>query len=171
MATWTRETIVMYKSHEYKPSLLTLCDRAIVLLTHASCVERAVRSVVAAHFIEADRDAVVGHLRLAFDDLFAWRQHASLDQGLDELMNTPIRALASVYHILASRLGVPYVKAPDFAHFEAELRQEGNSAIPHHALDDATKRRLRSYVLEAKAAMSSEARMTGVTWLCDMDKA
>ena len=169
MATWTRDTVVLYKSHEYRPEMLTLCDRAVVLLTHASCVERTVRSVVAAHFIEANRDAVVGHLHIAFDDLFSWRQHASLDQGLDDLMDDPVRALASVYHVLASKLGVPYKSAPDFSRYEEELRQEGNSAIPHHSLDAETKLQLRGYVLEAKAEMGDEPRLTGVQWLCDLD--
>ena len=170
MATWTRDTVVLYKSHEYKPEMLTLCDRSLVLLTHASCVERAVRSVVAAHFIEADRDAVLGHLRLAFDDLFAWKQHAALDQGLDDLISDPVRSLASVYHILASKLGVPYTKAPDFSRFAEELRAEGNVVIPHHSLDAETKRKLRTYVLEAKNELGGEQRLTGVKWLCDLDK-
>ena len=170
MAEWTRETVVLYKSHEYKPELLTLCDKAVVLLTHASCVERTVRSVVAAKFIEPNRDAVIGHLHIAFDDLFAWKQHASLDQGLDDLLSDPVRALASVYHILASKLGVPYTKAPDFSRYAAELREEGNTVIPHHTLDDETKRKLRAYVIEAKAEMAGETRLTGVQWLCDLDK-
>ena len=170
MATWTRDTVVLYKSHEYKPEMLTLCDRAVVLLTHASCVERTVRSVVAAHFIEADRDAVLGHLRLAFNDLFAWKQHAALDQGLDDLVTDPVRSLASVYHILASKLGVPYTKAPDFSRYADELREEGNVVIPHHSLDAETKRKLRAYVVEAKNEMGGEQRLTGVKWLCDLDK-
>ena len=171
MATWTRDTVVLYKSHEYRPELLTLCDKALVLLTHASCVERTVRSVVAAKFITADRDAVVGHLHIAFDDLYSWKQHAALDQGLDDLISDPVRALASVYHILASKLGVPYTKAPDFSRYAAELHEEGNAAIPHHSLDDATKKKLRAYVLEAQAEMANETRLSGVTWLCDLDKA
>ena len=170
MATWTRDTVVLYKSHEYRPEMLTLCDRAVVLLTHASCVERTVRSVVAAHFIEADRDAVLGHLRLAFDDLFAWKQHAALDQGLDDLVTDPVRSLASVYHILASKMGIPYTKAPDFSRYADELQEEGNVVIPHHSLDDQTKRKLRAYVLEAKNEMGGEQRLTGVKWLCDLDK-
>ena len=169
MATWTRDTVVIYKSHEYKPDLLTLCDRAVVLLTHASCVERTVRSVVAARFIEPDRDAVLGHLRIAFDDLFGWKQHAALDQGLDDLMGDPVRSLASVYHILASKLSIQYTKAPDFSRYADELREEGNVAIPHRKLDSETKRRLRAYVLEAKRELGDEQRLTRVRWLCDLD--
>ena len=142
MASWTRDTVVLYKSHEYKPELLNLCSRSVVLMTHASCIERAVRSVVAARFIEADRDAVFGHLRIAFDDMFAWRQHAALDQGLDELLADPVGALAAVYHVLASKLGVPYRTAgpPDLSRYDEELRKEGNTEIPHKPLDARTKR-------------------------------
>lgn len=168
MANWTRDTVVLYKSHEYKPALLRLCDKAVTLITHGSCIERTVRSVVAARFIEANRDAVVGHLHLAFEDLFKWKQHAALDQGLDELLDDPVRSLASVYHVLASKLGVPYKRA-DFSRYEAELREEGNTQIPHHSLDALTKRKLRAYVLEAKAEMAGDARLTGVQWLCDLD--
>ena len=139
-----------------------------MLLTHASCVERTVRSVVAARFIPATRDAVVGHLRIAFDDLFSWRQHAALDQGLDDLQRDPVGALAAVYHVLAAKLRVPYAGTPDLARHAAALREEGNAAIPHRWLDAETKRKLRAFTLEAKAEMGGEPRLTGVTWICHL---
>ena len=85
------------------------------------------------------------------------------------MLADPVGALASVYHVLAAKLAVPYSKTPDFSRYDAELRREGNTAIPHRTLDAATKRQLHAYVLEAKAAMASDARLTGVKWLCYTD--
>ena len=166
-AAWTNETIVLYKSHKYDPELLQLCDSFLVLLSHSGCLERTVLSALAAGFMKSPPtvDAVVRFLQGMFNELFLWRQHASVDLSSEELKAAPLHSAALVHHALSAALDVPFRPLRD-AKLQKEVGKESNPSIPHREASDATKSTLRAVMHAAKDRLSYDKRIIGWKWLC-----
>jgi len=160
------------QSHEYDKELLNLCARSVVLLTHAGCIETAVRSAVAARFIAANRDAIIGHLDIMLRDYSAWKRHATLDLPSDALRGVAgLHAAALVHHTIAAVLQVPYV-VHDFSSERDRLAAESNPDIPRSGgghvnavtAEDALVREVLSGA--AQQHFKDDERLIGWTWTC-----
>ncbi len=153
------------QSHEYDKTLLNLCASSLVLLTHAGCLEHAVASAFGAGFIEAEQEAVNGHLAYMFDNFFLWKRFAAADLTSDELRSAPLHSAALVFHLVGAALGAPY-EARDFSGARSELEAESNLSIPHHSVSEQERAKLHAMVAAAAANFSGDARLTGWTWSC-----
>ena len=169
LASWTNETIVLYKSHKYDPELLQLCDSFLVLLSHSGCLERTVLSALAAGFMPSPPtvDSVVRFLQGMFNELFLWRQHAAVDLSSEELKAAPLHSAALVHHALAAALSVPYTPLHD-AKLKKEVSKESNPSIPGSSAkaSSATKSALREMMHAAKDRLAYDKRIIGWKWLC-----
>ena len=127
---------MLYKSHKYDPELLQLCDSFLVLLSHSGCLERTVLSALAAGFMKPPPtvESVVRFLQGMFNELFLWRQHATVDLSSEELKEAPLHSAALVHHALAAAPGVPFKPLQD-AKLQKEVRatQASLEAAPRRA--------------------------------------
>ncbi len=166
-ASWSNETVVLYKSHRYDPELLQVCGSHLVLLSHSGCLEATVLSAVSAGFLPLERDRVVSFLQGMFHELFLWRQHAAVDLSSEALRAQPLHSAALVHHAVAAALGVPYA-AVDLGRpgVRDELAAESNPQHPHAQTSAATRTQLRSVMHHAKKALAYDTRIIGWKWLC-----
>jgi hypothetical protein len=166
-ASWTNETIVLYKSHKYDPELLQLCDSFLVLLSHSGCLERTVLSALAAGFLPSPptTESVTSFLQGMYLELFQWRQHAAVDLSSEDLKAQPMHSAALVHHALAAALSVPYKPLHD-AKFRKEVSKESNPSIPHREATPAVQSTLRDVMHAAKKRLAYDQRIIGWKWLC-----
>lgn len=170
-ASYTPDDVVLYKSHEYNSTLLTLCAKSLVLLSHPGCIERVLRSVVAAKFIPPDEGWVTGHLDIVLHDFERWSRHATVDISNEALKASPLHTAAIVHHAVAMALNRPYA-VRDFSQDAKALTDQSNKEIPHRENSAEVNRRIREMVQEGSAVrkhFEGDERLLTWDWSCDID--
>ena len=170
-ASYTSDDVVLYKSHEYNSTILTLCAKSLVLLSHPGCIETVLRSVVAAKFIQLDEGWVKGHLEIVLHDYERWARHAMVDLSNEELKKSPLHTAAIVHHAVALALDRPY-SARDFSQDVEALTEQSNKNIPHRENSPETNQRIREMLREGGAVrkhFEGDERLLGWEWTCESD--
>ena len=166
-ATWSNNTIVIYKSHEFDHGLLTVCKDVIVLTTLHGCIEQLVASLVSVNFAALDTHALLWNLDLSLREHAQWREVASLVQTVAEPGNDPLHNFATVYHTLSLSLGIPY-KHRNFSHLLQNIHQHTDSEKIKRVLNSEMKKRIRNVVHKLHARLHRDQRLEGTQWFCDL---
>ena len=123
-AAWSNlsaDAVLLYKTHEYKPMMLSLCERNIVLTQHR-CIEDMMASANASWHLGSRQ--MLALLQDWAADYDSWRQHEVLDVNYDLLKVCPEDAATLIGTYIALGLGLSPKRA-----FEPTTR-EANPHLP-----------------------------------------
>ena len=124
--------IIMFKSHEFAPRLLTACRRRAVLLTHR-CVKDELMSATKLGWLSANADNQTAAIRDWVEDYSLWRSSGALDVPYELMQYAPREAFHAIVDYLAESFGLQD-RAQRTAELSsqqlAELGGEGNPGIP-----------------------------------------
>lgn len=122
--------VLIFKSHEFAPELLSLCPRHAILTSHR-CARAELASAVKLGWLAVTGSELARAASLWWRDHRHWKRAGALDLAWDQMARAPRRTHRAVIRHLVDSLGLPRLRHANLAQSQLDdLGSEGNVGIP-----------------------------------------